>query len=82
MKKERSRGIFMRDNLIKRAVVNLLKGLIIAAQAGVFAYFWFTFYRKLIFSPYWNSGNWALVALYGVIVVIFSKLFGGLKVVI
>ena len=70
----------MRDNLIKRAVTNSLKGLIIAAQAGVFAYFWFTFYRKLIFLPFWNRGNWALVALYGLIVLIFSKLFGGFKI--
>ncbi len=70
----------MNNNLLKRAVTNILKVIIIAAQAGVFAYFWFTFYRKLIFLPFWNRGNWALVALYGLIVLLFSKLFGGFRV--
>ncbi len=67
-------------DLYKRSVVFFLAALVIVAQTAVFGYTWYEYYRNLIFEPFWNKGNWALIALYGLILVLFSRLYGGLKV--
>ncbi len=67
-------------DLYKRSVVFFLAALVVVAQTAVFGYTWYEYYRNLIFEPFWNKGNWALIALYGLILVLFSRLYGGLKV--
>lgn len=64
----------------KRFIVFCLASVIILAQTAVFAYVWYDFYRKLIFEPFWRKGNWVLIAIYGLILLMFSKMYGGLKV--
>lgn len=64
----------------KRIIVFCLASLVIAAQAAVFAYVWYDYYRELIFEPFWRKGNWVLIALYALIDTMFSRLYGGLKV--
>ena len=65
---------------LKRLVVFCLASLVVIAQTAVFAYIWYDFYRGLIFEPFWRKGNWVLIAIYGLINVLFSRLYGGLKV--
>lgn len=64
----------------KRFIVFCLASLIIIAQAAVFAYVWYDYYRGLIDEPFWRKGNWVLIAIYALIDVLFSRLYGGLKV--
>lgn len=64
----------------KRFIVFCLASLIIIAQAAAFAYVWYDYYHGLIDEPFWRKGNWVLIAIYGLIDVLFSKLYGGLKV--
>ena len=64
----------------KRTIVFLMGALVIIAQSAVFGYTWYSYYHKLIFEPFWNKGNWTLIALYGLILILFSRLYGGLKV--
>lgn len=64
----------------KRFIVFCLASLVILAQAAVFAYVWYDYYRELIFEPFWRKGNWVLIAIYALLDVLFSKLYGGLKV--
>lgn len=64
----------------KRFIVFCLASLIILAQAVIFAYVWYDFYRGLIDEPFWRKGNWVLIAIYGLIYTLFAKLYGGLKV--
>lgn len=64
----------------KRFIVFCLASLVILAQAAIFAYVWYDFYRGLIDEPFWRKGNWVLIALYGLIYTLFAKLYGGLKV--
>lgn len=64
----------------KRIIVFCLASFVILAQAAVFAYVWYDYYRGLIFEPFWRKGNWALIALYALIDTLFSRLYGGLKV--
>ena len=64
----------------KRTIIFLLASLVIIAQALVFAYLWYNYYRELIYKPFWRRGNWVLVGMYALIDVMFSKLYGGLRV--
>lgn len=64
----------------KRVIVFILAALVIVAQCAVFGYIWYEYYRGQIFEPFWRKGNWALIALYGLILILFSRLYGGLKV--
>ena len=64
----------------KRFIVFCLASLIVLAQAAVFAYVWYDFYRGQIVEPFWRRGNWVLIAIYALINTLFSRLYGGLKV--
>ena len=64
----------------KRIVIFILISTAIVVQMAFFAMAWYSYYRPLIAQPFWNRGNVALIALYGLIFFLFSKTFGGLKV--
>lgn len=64
----------------KRLIVFLLAGSLILAQAAVFAYVWYDYYRGLIFEPFWRKGNWVLIGIYGLMYALFCQMYGGLKV--
>ncbi len=64
----------------KRLIVFCLASVIILAQTAAFGFVWYDYYRKLIFAPFWRKGNWVLIAIYGMMDALFSKLYGGLKV--
>ena len=64
----------------KRFVVFCLASLIVIAQAAIFAYVWYDFYRGMIEQPFWRKGNWVLILIYALIYLMFAKLYGGLKV--
>lgn len=72
--------IVKRTEFFKRTIVFLLAFLVIAAQTAVFGHTWYKYYRNLIFEPFWNKGNWVLIALYALILTMFSKMYGGLRV--
>ena len=58
----------------KRIIVFLLTALVVIAQTSLFGIVWYKYYRNLIFEPFWNKGNWALIALYALILILFSRL--------
>ncbi len=64
----------------KRVIVFLLAAVVILAQTAIFAYSWYAYYRALIFEPFWQRGNWVLIALYALVLFLFSRLYGGLRV--
>ena len=64
----------------KRLIIFCLAGIIVVAQAAAFGYVWYTYYRKLIFEPFWRKGNWVLIAFYAMFNIMFSRLYGGLRV--
>lgn len=58
-----------------------LMGIIImAAHAGIFGYVWEVFYSNVIIQPFYKKGNWLVIALYAMILYIFSKIYNGYKV--
>lgn len=64
----------------KRLIMFWAKLLIILLQTGMFAWVWYVKLKDLAEIQYWHRGNWAVIALYFVMVVVFSKAFGGYKV--
>lgn len=67
-------------DILKRFIVCSLAFLIIALQTALFGIVWYGFYKGLIYKPFWRKGNWVLIALYALILFLFSRLYGGLKV--
>ena len=57
-----------------------LASLVILAQSALFAAVWYLYYRGKIFDPFLNKGNWVLIAMYALLLTLFSRLFGGLRV--
>lgn len=66
----------------KRLLMFFASVLIVAIQTGAFAYVWFNDYhvKEIIGRRYWHWGHWALLGLYALLVVLFSKLFSAFKV--
>ena len=69
-----------RREYFRRIVMFVLASVVILAQAALFGVAWYGYYRELIFEPFWNKGNWVLIAMYALLLVLFSRLFGGLRV--
>lgn len=65
---------------IKRLIMFWAKVLIILIQTGMFAWLWYAKLKNLAQIQYWHRGNWAVIALYFVMIVVFSNAFGGYKV--
>ncbi len=64
----------------KRFIVFCLASIIIAAHMAAFAYVWYDYYWVRIYEPFWRKGNWVLIAIYGLIDLMFCKMYGGLRV--
>lgn len=72
----------MRRERYKRLIMFCASLLVIGLQTANFAWIWFKYYnvKGVMRFFYWRRGNWALIALYFVTVLLMSKLFGALKV--
>lgn len=58
-------------------VANLVTLLV---EGGIFAYMWYNFYSESIVLPFFRRGNWAVIALYMLIIFFFTYVFGGYKI--
>ena len=57
--------------------------LIIGALTAIFAYVWYTYFANnddLLLKPFFRRGNYVLIALYGVILLLFYRVYGAHKV--
>ena len=54
--------------------------VILAVEAGVFAYVWYTTYSESIVLPFYRRGNWAIIGLYMLFAFFFTQVFGGYKI--
>lgn len=46
---------------------------------GLFYVAWFEYYRGNIVIPFFKRGNWVMLAIYAILLLFFSKMYGGLK---
>lgn len=64
----------------KRMIMFWSKLLIVVIQTGLYGWLWYNHYKDMMPVEYWNRGNWAIIALYGMFILVFSRAFGALKV--
>ena len=55
----------------------LLEVILVAFNTGIFAFIWYRFYaEKLYLEPFWERGNYAVIALFLVLFCFFARLYG------
>ncbi len=64
----------------KRIVKFFLGMVILSVQMGLYWYVWLTYYNQKMEVPYNRTGHWLMVAVYGLLLVIFNVIYGGFKV--
>lgn len=64
----------------KRIVLFFEAIIILALQTGAFLFVWYEYYSRVIPLPYWRRGNWAVVGLYAIVLLFFSRMYGAFKV--
>ena len=67
---------------LKRLIVLLSSVLLVLAQTGVFTYTWFYSYVSLgaLDRPFYFMGNYAVIALYTVMLLVFFQLTKSFRV--
>lgn len=64
----------------KRMVKFLSSFVIIFLQIMIYSYVWIIYYNKIIQAPFFRRGNWLMIALYGVLLLFFLRMYGGFKI--
>lgn len=70
----------MKNEQFKRLVVFLESIGLIIGLTFMFWVVWELNYRYAIPNPFWRRGNWAVIAIYAVLLFCFNKLYGGIRV--
>lgn len=63
----------------KRFISFISALVLLGLLAGIFAYFWYKYYSASIVLPYYRRGNWVLIGIYFLMIWLFLKAYGGLK---
>lgn len=54
--------------------------ILFIAEMFMYYYVWCTYYNHLMQIPYYRLGNWMMFSVYGLVLVIFSYIYGGFNV--
>ncbi len=64
----------------KRIVRCLFSMVILSAEVIAYGYVWVNYYNQHMEIPYNRTGHWLMVAVYGLLLVIFNIIYGGFRV--
>lgn len=67
-------------DVVKRIILIQLKALCLIFEGFLYAYFWYAAYADGIKLQFWNRGHWLVIAINIAILIVFSQLYGGLKI--
>lgn len=70
----------MKNEQFKRIIIFLETIGLIAGLTFMFWFVWEYIYSHMIPNPFWRRGNWAVVALYAILLFCFNKLYGGIRI--
>lgn len=70
----------MKSEQFKRIIIFLETIGLIAGLTFMFWFVWEYIYSHMIPNPFWRRGNWAVVALYAIMLFCFNKLYGGIRI--
>ncbi|MDD7185869.1 MAG: exopolysaccharide biosynthesis polyprenyl glycosylphosphotransferase [Ruminococcus sp.] len=54
--------------------------ILLGFLTAFFGFIWYRYYSDTIILPYYRRGNWVLIAIYTILIMIFFKAYGGFKV--
>ncbi len=76
---EENRPVKKRD--IYKRIITFSEGIVLlAVELYLFGHMWYLYYSEGIELPFFRRGNWAVIGMYGLIVFLFTKLYGGYRV--
>lgn len=65
----------------KKTILFIVSLISILLMTAVFAYVWYNYYFETMYRfKFYRKGNYMLIALYAVILLFFSSMYGGLKI--
>lgn len=65
----------------KRTLRVLAIAVMIVLECMIFSVFWNRYYAsRLWMEPFWNKGNFVIVVVYGVFLMVFMYIYGGMKI--
>lgn len=74
-------GTYMKKyDRYKRIILFFAALVIIVLQVAVFWVAWHVYYNKVILMPFFRKGSWLMVAIYSILLLSFSRIFGGYRV--
>ncbi len=76
---EENRPVKKRD-IYKRIITFSESIVLLAVELYLFGRMWYLYYSEGIELPFFRRGNWAVIGMYGLIVFLFTKLYGGYRV--
>jgi len=60
----------------KRMVIFFEVIILLAVFTALYSYLWNTLYERVVLIPFFRRGNWAMVAMYPILLLVFGKIFG------
>lgn len=66
----------LKRNQFKGLISNLLTLVIIFVLTYLYSMTWTAYYALTIPDPFWNKGNWLVIAIYAFMLYIFMKVYG------
>ena len=73
------KNMISKKDRYKRFISFISALVLLGLLVGIFAYFWYKYYSDSIVLPYYRRGNWVLIGIYFLMIWLFLKAYGGLK---
>lgn len=64
----------------KRIVRFISIVILLSVEMGIYWYIWLHYYNPKMDTPYYRTGHWLMVVVYGILLLLFNRMYGGLKV--
>ena len=64
----------------KRVIRLLASTAILALEIGIYWWAWINYFSGEAGTPFFRKGDWLMLAVYGILLLFFSRMYGGLRV--
>lgn len=64
----------------KRLIIFFTAFAVLLIQTTIFSVFWHNYYNLIITQPFFRRGSWVMVAIYALLMVFFTKIYGGFRI--
>ncbi len=73
-------SIMNKKDQYKRLITFGSAVLLMVMLTSIFGIMWYAYYSQAIVLPFYRRGNWVLIGIYAVLILIFFKAYGGFKI--